>query len=315
MTRFLLRLMCVLMFGSLCLVPLAQFAGREVTLANNEILFTATLAGRQIDTYWMDIVHGLTYRPTDRDFVETQPTWSPDGKQIAYVSAFSRGTIIGRTIYIQNIETMTVHLLIDDPIAEYSPAWSPDGRFIAYGSSRYDGTPELMLTEVQSGLTRRLTKNHYNDNHPTWSPDGRYLAFATDPFAPGNSDIDILDLQTGDIRPLVSTSDREFNPAWSPDGRYILYITDRSKHGIYVWDMFEAHSNLIYPTQPLGPDAPDWSPDGRYIIYADTLPESRTGIFQLDVEACLRQLNSCLPQPITVTPGLYSVPRWRPHQL
>ena len=125
-------------------------------------------------------------------------------------------------------------------------------------------------------------------------------------------DIVVLDLQTGDIRPLVSTSDREFNPAWSPDGRYILYVADRLKHGIYVWDMLRAQSDLIYPTQPLGSYAPDWSSDSRYIIYADTILASRTGIFRLDVDACIRRLDSCLPQRLTVTPGLYSVPHWRP---
>lgn len=312
MTAFFLRLMLIVLFISLCLVPLLQIAGQEIKHADNEILFTATLEDRHIETYWMDLAHGLTFRPTDREFVETQPTWSPDGNQIAYISAFSRDKIIGRTIYIQDILTMTVRRLLTEPISEYSPAWSPDGRFIAYGTSRFDGSPELMLADVQTGATRRLTNNQHSDNHPAWSPDGRFIAFTSDPTSRGNLDIDVLDLQTGDIRPIVATTDREYNPAWSPDGRYILYIADRFKHGIYVWDRLQSQSYLIYATLPLGPDAPDWSSDSRYILYADSFPAARTSIFRLNVDACIQQLPTCVPQRLTTTPGTYSVARWRP---
>jgi len=304
-----------MVLGLLCIgiVLLAQTAGKKIQLANNEILFTATLEDRHIGTYWMDIAHGLFYRLPNKNFIETQPVWSPDGKQIAYVSAFSRGNIIGRSIYVQDTESMTVRPLIDDPIAEFSPAWSPDGRFIAYGTSRFDGSPELMVTDVQARTSRRLTDNRHSDNHPTWSPDGRFIAYAADPTFPGNTEIDVIDLQSGAVRPLVSTPNRETNPAWSPDGRYILYVADLANLGIYVWDMLQNQAHLIYPTLPLGPNPPGWSADSRFIIFADNSLSGRTGIFQLEIAPCLQRLPACLPQRLTVTPGLFSVPQWRPN--
>ncbi|MGA2345616.1 MAG: hypothetical protein ABSF93_06390, partial [Candidatus Sulfotelmatobacter sp.] len=108
-----------------------------------------------------------------------RPTWSPDGKRIAFISNMS-----GRNnLWLVPAEGgWPVQLTISDQ-RQTAPAWSPDGKWIAYQSD-YDGDEQwdIFLVSPKTGKVVNLTQTReIAELNPTWSPDGRYLAYEVKP--------------------------------------------------------------------------------------------------------------------------------------
>jgi len=118
-------------------------------------------------------------------------TWSPDGKQIAFIT-----NITGRNnLWIVPAEGgWPVQLTISDQ-RQAAPAWSPDGKWIAYMSD-YDGDEQwdIFLVSPKTGQVVNLTNTReIAEEIPTWSPDGRYLAYNVKPKTSSVFEIDIYD--------------------------------------------------------------------------------------------------------------------------
>ena len=121
-------------------------------------------------------------RLTDNDAEDVEPTWSPDGTQIAFTSSRAGNP----DIYVVAADGSDERQLTTDPAPDEGPAWSPDGSRILFTSYR-DGADPLMLgsgnAEVftvrpdGSGPTN-LTNDPDWDGYPAWSPDGRQIAFS-----------------------------------------------------------------------------------------------------------------------------------------
>ncbi len=76
------------------------------------------------------------------------PSWSPDGKRIAYVSFEKRRAII----FTQDVSTGARQRISEFPGINGAPAWSPDGRKMALVLSK-SGSPNIYLMDVNSGLS------------------------------------------------------------------------------------------------------------------------------------------------------------------
>jgi Tol biopolymer transport system component len=115
--------------------------------------------------------HALT-RLTFGDGLQMEPTWSPDGRFIAYSS--DRGGKLD--VWLQQMSGGDAVQVTHGPGNNRQPAWSPDGKFIAY---RCEG-PQSGLFIVPAlggkGLERRIASFGYK---PRWSPDGSQLLFQT----------------------------------------------------------------------------------------------------------------------------------------
>jgi TolB protein len=281
-----------------------------LVLPDNELVFNANLRVGESDIYRMDIAHQLIYPITQDGAVDSQPAWSPDGQQIAFVS--NRNDLY--TIYTMDAQGGAIHRLSDDGYYAFGPAWSRDGHFIAYITTQFPVSHEVMLMDLLSGKARRLTDNQQNENSIDWSPDGQQLATGYDTNATKFSHIFTLDTQTGERQPLFVTSSYERSPNWSPDGHYLLYIAGGDYPGIYLWDTTHSESLLLYAPAVLNISNVNWSPDGRFIVYSPLTTRERNEIFQLDVATCLLQPDQCRPQALPLPPGIYANPSWRPHQ-
>lgn len=95
------------------------------------------------------------------------PTWSPDGKKIAFVSKENASK--NTEIYIINVDGSGETRLTNNPAIDMQPSWSPDGKQIAFVSNR-DGNQEIYVMDADGSHLLRLTNNNIDDWAPTWQP-------------------------------------------------------------------------------------------------------------------------------------------------
>src|SRR6202789_1075180 len=151
-------------------------------------------------------------------------TWSPDAKQIAFVSNMS-----GRNNLwiVPSDGGFPVQLTVSDQ-RQTSPAWSPDGKWIAYQSD-FDGDEvwDIFLVSPKTGKVVNLTQtSEIAELNPTWSPDGRYLAYEVKPKTSAAVEIDVYDMGLREVKHLTTGTPqdkRNHSPIWSKDGKYIVY--------------------------------------------------------------------------------------------
>ncbi len=180
-----------------------------------------------------------------------RPTWSPDGKSIAFISNMS-----GRNnIWLVPAEGgFPTQLTVSDQ-RQTSAAWSPDGKWIAYQSD-YDGDEQwdIFLVSPKTGKVVNLTQTReIAELNPTWSPDGRYLAYEIKPKTSASYEIDIYDMVLREVRHLTTNTPqdkRNVNPIWSKDGKYIVYTQEQAKgtdSNIFIADVGTCKSTLLTP--------------------------------------------------------------------
>src|SRR4030088_190487 len=180
-----------------------------------------------------------------------RPTWSPDGKSIAFISNMS-----GRN----NIWTVSAEggwptqLTVSDQ-RQSSVAWSPDGKWIAYQSD-YDGDEQwdIFIASPKTGKVVNLTSTReIAESDPTWSPDGRYLAYLGKPKTSAAYEIHIYDMVMREVKHLTTNTPqdkRNANPIWSKDGKYIVYTQEHAKgtdSNIFIADVATGKSTLLTP--------------------------------------------------------------------
>jgi TolB protein len=138
------------------------------------------------------------------------PTFSPDGRRVAFVS--TRAGL--PQIYVMSADGTGQELFapFDYGVTGSSnaPEWSPDGLTLAFHRD-VGGSPQIFLMDVQRRVVRQLTSAGRNED-PTWGPDGRHLAFVSN--RTGNRQIWIIDLETGRVRQVTRVGEARL-PAWS----------------------------------------------------------------------------------------------------
>jgi Tol biopolymer transport system component len=102
---------------------------------------------------------------TDRLSPDESPSWSPDGRQIAYTSHLQNGN---REIYVMDSDGDNPTNLTDDRANDRSPSWSQDGLEIAFQSNR-DGNSEIYVMDADGRHLRNLTNDPSSDTTPTCS--------------------------------------------------------------------------------------------------------------------------------------------------
>src|SRR5580698_6420478 len=150
-------------------------------------------------------------------------SWSPDGKQLAFVANIS-----GRNnLWLVGSEGgWPTQLTVSDQ-RQTSPTWSPDGKWIAYISD-YDGDEQwdIFLVSPKTGKVVNLTQTReIAELNPTWSPDGRYLAYTVKPKTSSVYEIDVFDKLLRSVKHVTTGTAVDKindNPIWS-DGAYIVY--------------------------------------------------------------------------------------------
>ncbi len=201
---------------------------------------------------------------------EDYPSWSPDGRTLAYQSD-QAGNL---DIWVSQVGTSyAANRTADSPADDFGPAWSPDGQWIAFFSQREEGGYFVMPSV--GGKPRKVFSWPASDPYPTpaqWSPDSTQLAFALG--QRGEPWLEILTLASGVSRKLPLPK-RPLNNVivdinWSPDGRWLAYARSLSA--------FAATSEIWLTRTSIGESfqltdgakkegSPTWSPDSRDLYF------------------------------------------------
>jgi Tol biopolymer transport system component len=163
---------------------------------------------------------------------EISPSWSPDGKRIAY-TCYIDGPTMGiaesdrshYTAEAADICTIEVNgsnrvRMTNDAGAEYGPVWSPDGSQIAY--TRDDG---IYIINADGSKQHQLVYTNNEYTSVAWSPDGKQLLFSAY-LGGSNSDIYLVNVSTGDLTNLTSDNGAgDSRPMWTLDGTKIVFVS------------------------------------------------------------------------------------------
>ncbi|HLJ89816.1 MAG TPA: S9 family peptidase [Candidatus Angelobacter sp.] len=191
--------------------------------------------------------------------------WSPDSKQIAFVTA------------TPGPETKDLN---SDPVVISRYLYKPD---FDEGNSHFNDDKRLhiFIVEPETGKVRQMTDGTHYEHSIDWSPNGQELLFVSnrepneDQFF--NYDIFALKVGDGSIRRLTATENAEYSPTWSPDGKSIAYLA--TKRGLtdlettmedtHVWVMDADGRNRRELGAPIDnrQGTPEWSHDGKFVYF------------------------------------------------
>lgn len=253
------------------------------------------------------------------------PTWSPDGEQIAFRSNLNRDYLKPQ-LFIMDADGQNVRQVTDGSLEPLNPNWSPDGQQIIFQAIPEDRWG-LYLLDLNSEDVRRVTPDTQSARDPAWSPDGSQIALVST--AGEVNAIFVMEsgcvgraagCESGSMQQLTfpdGLNDPDNNhayPSWSPDGRHILYSLwnqDR-QHGevmLMAGDGSDQQALISRSGQNKQDVQAVMAPDGTRIAFVsnrDALPRNE------NLEIYVMQLGTGEIRRLTFHPSADHTPSWRP---
>jgi dipeptidyl aminopeptidase/acylaminoacyl peptidase len=194
-----------------------------------------------------------------------EATWSPDSKQIAFISSTPDPRAVAAS---------------GDPMVITRYLYKPDA---GEGMTRFNDNQRLhiFVVDLASKQVKQLTQGEFDEHSIDWCPDGKEILFGSnrepnqDEFF--NYDLFTLNVADGSIQRVTATESNEYDASWSPDGKQIAFrgtrrgLTDRetTMEDTHVWVMNADGSNRreVGAVVDNRQGVPHWSPDGTALYF------------------------------------------------
>ncbi|MBL8347648.1 MAG: Tol-Pal system protein TolB [Rubrivivax sp.] len=191
------------------------------------------------------------------------PAWSPDGRQLAYVSFEDQKAVV----WVQDLTTGERRRVANFRGSNSAPAFSPDGRTLAVALAR-EGLTQIYSMPVEGGNPTRLTKSNAIDTEPVFSADGRTLYFVSD--RGGGPQIYRMGASGGNPERVTFNGNYNISPTLSPDGKALAFITRQG--GAFRVSLLEMDTGAVRQLSDTTEDErPSFAPNGRLLVYATRL--------------------------------------------
>jgi len=191
------------------------------------------------------------------------PSWSPDGKKVAYVSFEDRKPVI----YVHDLATGRRISLSNQKGNNSAPAWSPDGKKLAISLSK-DGNTQIYGINADGTGLHRLTRGSTIDTEPQYSADGRYIYFTSD--RGGNPQIYRMSAEGEQVEGTKRVTFKQgfvTSPRISPDGKYLAYIANvGGAFRLYILNLATGDSQAL--TDGSSDESPSFAANGKYVLYS-----------------------------------------------
>lgn len=188
------------------------------------------------------------------------PGWSPDGKELVYVS-FETGR---PAIFRQKLADASRKQVTNFKGLNGAPAWSPDGRKLAMVLSK-DGNPEIYIHDLGTGAFQRLTNHFSIDTEPNWSQDGRSVIFTSD--RGGSPQIYKIDVASGAMERLTFRGTYNARPRLAPDGRTLVMVS-RENGNFHIASLDLITKDFRVLTSTYLDESPTVAPNGAMLLYS-----------------------------------------------
>lgn len=305
----------------------ANMAFGYLVLPTEEVAYTARVDG-DFEIFLLDTRRYMTtnltktryWRNARYDSQDQAPTWSPDGRYLAYQSNREGNA----DIWMLDIHSGETRRLTSKPSLEIYPDWSGDGAYLVYQGWQ-DNDYDLFLINMRAVLARnvtapprQLTDNVASDTHPVFSPDGAHIVYISDEMnVTGHYSLMRVNVDSREREKLAVIDDQTDaqHPEWSPDGTTILFNSyDERENG----DIFMVRSDGSEPAHGVVNQLFDtsneaytgnWSLDGTRLYFAAYVNASDTNLY---VAPLVAPQTLGPPRQLTTNTGVDIQPAPRP---
>ncbi|MFL6210707.1 MAG: S41 family peptidase [Pyrinomonadaceae bacterium] len=194
------------------------------------------------DIWTVPAAGGAAHLLVSHPATEARPLYSPDGRQLAFISARTGNG----DIYILTLDTGDLRRITYDDVFDQLDAWSRDGRWLYFSSTSRDiaGMNDLFRVSTDGGTPMQVSADRYtNEYFSAPAPDGATIAFTARGVASGQwwrkghshlDEAEVWLLRGADSGPgtyervTEAGGAKEMWPMWSADGRKLFYVSDRT---------------------------------------------------------------------------------------
>jgi TolB protein len=209
------------------------------------------------------------------------PAWSPDSRQLAYVSFEGSKS----SIFVQTLRTGNRFQVSAKAGVNGAPSFSPDGRKLVVTLGGVEGNLDIYVLDINTRRTTRLTTNRSIDTEGTWSPDGRYIYFNSD--RSGGPQIYRVSANGGTPERVTYEGSYNARPRLSPDGKRLAMVhNDRGNYRIAVMNL--ERKDLLVLSTGRQDESPSFAPNSDILIYATR--QGRNGVLEtVSADGLIRQ--------------------------